>query len=93
MVDTMATTSMQLDTALRDELAKLAAQDFHGVPLGEAVNRLIKEHKINRVIQRYEELRSNAEEWTDYQVDIATWDATSGDGLLDASEEYPERTR
>jgi len=67
----MATTSMQIDTALRDELAKLAAQDFRGVPLGEAVARLIKEHKINRVIQRYDELRGDAEEWADYQADIA----------------------
>ena len=68
---------MQLDTALRDELAKLAARDFHGVPLGEAVSRLITEHKINRVIQRYEELRSNAEEWADYQADIGEFRRSS----------------
>ncbi len=84
---------MQLDSALRDELAKLAAQDFHGVPLGEAVNRLIKEHKINRVMRRYEELSTDAEEWANYQADVAAWDATTGDGLPDAGEEYPERAR
>lgn len=81
----MAMTSMQLGSELRDELAKIAAQDFQGVSLGEAVNRLVKEHKINRVIRRYEELRANPEEWANYQGDIAAWDAVTGDGLPDAT--------
>jgi len=93
MVFAMAMTSMQLDSELRDELAKIAAQDFQGVPLGEAVNRLIKEHKINRVMRQYEELRANPEEWAKYQGDVATWDAVTGDGLPDAYEEYPEHAR
>ncbi len=84
---------MQLDSDLRDELAKLAAQDFQGVSLGEAVNRLIKEHKINRVMRRYEELRSDAEEWANYQADGVAWDATAGDDLPDSGEEYPEHAR
>jgi len=84
---------MQLDSDLRDELAALAAQDYQGVPLGEAVKRLIKEHKINRVIRRYEELRTDAAEWANYQADVAAWDATTGDGQPDAGEEYPEHAR
>jgi len=84
---------MQLDSDLRDELAALAAQDYQGVPLGEAVKRLIKEHTINRVKRRYEELRTDAAEWANYQADVAAWDATTGDGLPDAGEEYPEHAR
>jgi hypothetical protein len=41
---------MQLDSGLRDELAEIAERDYHGVPLGEAVRRLVTEHKINRII-------------------------------------------
>lgn len=89
----MGSTSMQLDTALRDELARIAEQDFHGVPLGEAVRRLIKEYKINRVQQRYEELRADPEEWAGYHAELVEWDAVAGDGLPEASAEYPEHNR
>lgn len=81
---------MQLDSGLRDELAEIAEQDFSGAPLGEAVKRLVKEHKINRIMRRYEELRADPDEWASYQAELAEWDSTSGDGLPDAREEYPE---
>lgn len=92
-MEPMATTSMQLDSGLRDELAEIAERDFHGVPLGEALRRLVKEHKINRIVQRYDELRADPDEWASYQAELAEWDATAGDGLPDASEEYPEHAR
>lgn len=90
IVAPMATTSMQLDSGLRDELVKIAEQDFHGAPLGEAVKRLVKEHKINRIMQRYEELRANPEEWASYQAESRVIDNAAGDGLPDAGEEYSE---
>ncbi|HET9875887.1 MAG TPA: hypothetical protein VFQ37_08980 [Mycobacterium sp.] len=86
----MATTSMQLDSTLRDELAIIAERDFHGVALGEAVRRLVKEHQINRIMHRYEELRSDPEEWASYQAEARLTDQVAGDGLPDAAEEYPE---
>jgi hypothetical protein len=86
----MATTSMQLDTGLRDELAEVAEQDFHGVSLGEAVRRLLKEHKINRIIRRYEELRADPDEWASYQAEARMADRVGCEGLPDAREEYPE---
>jgi hypothetical protein len=86
----MATTSMQLDSALRDELATIAERDFQGVALGEALRRLVKEHQINRIMQRYEELRADPEEWTSYQAEARMTDQATGDGLPDAGEEYPE---
>ena len=84
---------MQLDSELRNELARIADRDFAGVPLGEAVRRLVKEHKINRIIQRYEQLRADPEEWASYQHEARLTDNAAGDGLPDAHEEYPEFTQ
>lgn len=86
----MTTTSMQLDSGLRDELAEIAERDFHGVPLGEAVRRLVKEHKINRIISGYERLRADPEEWANYQAELRLTDNATGDGLPSAVDEYPE---
>ncbi|GAB3359648.1 hypothetical protein GCM10027360_20770 [Amycolatopsis echigonensis] len=84
---------MQLDSGLRDELAEIAERDFHGVPLGEAVKRLVREHKLNRIMRRYEELRADPEEWASYQAEARLTDNAAGDGLPDAAEEYPEYSR
>ena len=40
-------TSMQIDGNVRDELAAVAASDFDGVPLGEAVRRLLRERTFS----------------------------------------------
>lgn len=82
---------MQLDSELRDELATIAERDFNGVPLGEAVRRLIKEHEVNRIMLRYEELRADPEEWASYQAEARLTDQAAGDGLPDAAgDDYPE---
>lgn len=81
---------MQLDSALRDELAEIAEHDFGGVRLGDAVKQLVKEHKINRIMRRYDELRADPDEWASYQAEARLTDNAAGDGLPDASEEYPE---
>lgn len=93
IMDSMTMTSMQLDSELRDELAKIAERDFHGVALGEALRRLVKEHKINRIMLRYDELRADTEEWASYQAELAEWDTTASDGLPDARGEYPEHAQ
>ena len=86
----MTMTSMQIDSAVRDELAAVAESDFDGVSLGDTVRRLVKEHKINRVMRRYEELRADPQEWASYQAEAWLTDDAAGDGLPDAREEYPE---
>ena len=86
----MAMTSMQIDSVVRDELSAIAESDFHGAPLGEAVKRLVKEHKISRIMQRYEELRADPQEWASYQAEAGLTDDAASDGLPDAREEYPE---
>jgi hypothetical protein len=84
---------MQLDSVLRDELAMLAEHDFHGVPLGEAVRRLVKEHQISRIIQRYEQLRADPQEWASYRSESRLTDEVAGDGLPAGGDEYPEFNR
>jgi hypothetical protein len=89
----MAITTMQLDSELRDDLAEVARTDYHGVPLAEAVRRLLREHRINRIIGRYEELRANPVEWAGYRAEARLTDNAAGDGLPSAREEYPEHNR
>jgi phage protein D len=89
----MGITSMQLDSELRDELAEIAERDFGGVAMGEAVRRLVKEHKISRIIRRYEELRADPAEWASYQAEARLTDNAAGDGLPDARAEYSEQPR
>lgn len=86
-------TSMQIDSKTRDELAAVAEEDFGGGSLGDAVKRLVKEHKINRIMRRYEELRADPQEWASYQAEARLTDNVAGEGLPDASEEYPEYNR
>jgi hypothetical protein len=82
-----------MSSGLRDDLVEIAERDFGGVSMGEAVRRLIKEHKINNIMRRYEELRVDPDEWASYQAEARLTDNTAGDGLPDAREEYPEPPR
>jgi len=93
MVPTMAATTMQLDTELRDDLAEVARTDYQGVPLAEALRRLLREHRINRIVARYEELRADPEEWAAYQAEARLTDNAAGDGLPSARDEYPDHNR
>lgn len=86
----VADRSMQVNSAVHDELVAVAAEDFEGASPSEAIARLIMEHKIAGIMRRYEELQADPEEWATYQAELREWDCTIGDGLGDASEEYPE---
>jgi hypothetical protein len=89
----MATTTMQLDTELRDDLAEIARTDYQGVPLAEALRRLLREHRINRILARYEELRADPAEWASYRAEAGLTDGVAGDGLPSARAEYPQHNR
>ena len=86
----MATTTMQLDGGLRDELAEIARHDFAGVPLAEALRRLIREHQVSKIMKRYAELRSDGPEWASYRGEASLTDNAAGDGLPPGFDEYPE---
>ncbi len=87
----MAATTMQLDSQLRDELSEGARTDYQGVPLAEAVRRLLREHRISRIMVRYEELRADPAEWAAYRDEARLTDNAAGDGLPSARDEYPEQ--
>ena len=86
----MAATTMQLDGGLRDELAEIARRDFAGVPLAEALRRLIREHQINKIMTRYTELQSDPQEWASYRSEVSLTDNAAADGLPSGLDEYPE---
>lgn len=86
----MANTTMQLDRELRDRLAEIAARDYGGVSLAEALRRLVMEHRFAQIIVRYEQIRADPEEWAGYQAELRLTDNVAGDGLPDARDEYPE---
>lgn len=81
IVTTMAITSMQVDPAVRDELALVAQRDFGGASLGEALRRLLIEYRVRRVLERYEQLQADPAEWAEYRAEIDEWDVTVADGL------------
>jgi hypothetical protein len=90
IVEAMAMTSMQIDSKVRDELARVAEGDLGGVSLGEAVRQLIMEHHVAHINRRYEELRADPEEWASYATEARLTDGIAGEALPDAREEYPE---
>ena len=86
----MAITTMQLDGGLRDELAEIARSDFAGVPLAEALRRLIKEHRVNKIMARYAELQADPQEWASYRDESSLTDNAAADALPPGRDEYPE---
>ena len=90
IVTSMAITTMQLDSELRDDLAEVAKQDYEGVPLAEALRRLLREHRVNHIMARLDELRADPDEWASYQAEARLTDNTAGDALPPARDEYPE---
>jgi hypothetical protein len=90
IVEAMPATTMQLDSGLRDELAAIAKEDFSGVPLAEALRRLIREHQLNKIMARYAELQSDPQEWASYRAEMQLTDNAAADGLPPGRDEYPE---
>lgn len=97
-VEGMATTTMRLDSKLRGELAAIAKDDFGGVPLAEAVQRLITEHNQHKLdLEERERQRLDMDRRA--QQDLARWDEIRNDPEEwakypgDAREEYPEYNR
>ena len=90
IVEIMANTTMQLDRELRDELAAIAARDYDGVSLAEALRRLVMEHRFAQIMTRYEQLRADPDEWASYQAELRLTDNVAGEGLSNARDEYPE---
>jgi hypothetical protein len=83
-------TTMQIDSGVRDELARVAEEDLGGVSLGEAVRQLVVEHHVAHINRRYEELRADPDEWASYAAEARLTDNVAGETLPGARDEYPE---
>lgn len=55
-----------------------------------SLDHRMREHQINRIMRRYEELRADPEEWANYRTEARLTDNAAGDGLPDTRDEYPE---
>jgi macrodomain Ter protein organizer (MatP/YcbG family) len=76
-------TSMKIQTEVRDRLARVAARDFRGATLSDAVAELLAEHERSQlrrdISAAYARLRENQQEWDAYTAELDEWDAVSAD--------------
>ncbi len=82
----MATTTIKVDTWLRDRLATISG-DFAAGSLAETIERLIDEHEAHSAVAAYEALRSDPEQWAGYRDELAEWEAVSRDGIVQSDEQ------
>lgn len=75
----MSATTIKIDAAVRDRLARLAADDYQGATLGEALQHLIAEHEERMVLLAYERLRADKDEWESYRNESRLTDSVAGD--------------
>ncbi len=79
----MSVTTMKIQTEVRDSLARVAADDFYGVTLSEAVARLVAEHEEARLRRQisaaYARLRDDADGWSAYVTELDEWDGVTAD--------------
>ncbi|HMA46951.1 MAG TPA: hypothetical protein VKP11_07100 [Frankiaceae bacterium] len=77
------TTTLKVQAEVRDALARVAAEDFGGATLSEAVGRLLAEHEEVRVRRQiaaaYARLRSDPQQWRSYVDELDEWDAVACD--------------
>lgn len=79
----MSVTTMKLQSQVRDELARVASEDYAGVTLSDAVARLLAEHGDARtrhqISAAYAQLMDDAEQWAGYVAELDMWDGVSAD--------------
>jgi hypothetical protein len=77
----MSMTTIKVQTEVRDDLARLAAEDLGGVTLNTALAHLITEHRKAAILRAYERLQADPVAWADYENELDEWDGAAGDGL------------
>lgn len=64
---------MKVPSDLRDELARVAQDDFGGATLAQALRALLEEHTKRRILEAYGRLRAQPEEWASYVGELDEW--------------------
>ena len=77
----MATTTIKVDSSLRDRLAEIS-RDFGSSSLAETLERLLDEHEVQSALTAYDALRQDPEQWADYRDEFREWDAVATDGAM-----------
>ena len=55
-------------------VAQVAAEDFDGVTFNEALKRLLREHRHQKVREDFARLQQDPEEWASYMAEVDEWE-------------------
>jgi hypothetical protein len=79
----MPITSMKVQSEVRDRLARVAARDYPGATLSDALARILAEHDDRRarreITEAYARLREDPDQWASYLNELDEWDAVTAD--------------
>jgi hypothetical protein len=74
----MRTTTMKIQNEVRNHLARVAAEDYAGATLSDALAQLLAEHEKTKarlqIAFAYAHLRSNPDQWSSYLGELDEWD-------------------
>lgn len=79
----MTVTTIKVEAAIRDDLARVAADELGGVSLNAALSHLLTEHRKAAVLAAYARLAADPQAWSDYERELEEWDSVASDGLAD----------
>jgi hypothetical protein len=74
-------TTLRVHPDTRDRVNELAAGEFGGAAADKVLKQLLADHQKIRILEAYDRLASDPEQWRDYLSEISEWDVTSADGL------------
>jgi hypothetical protein len=81
----MPVTTMKIQSEVRDRLARVAAEDYPGATLSDALARLLAEHEQARtrreILAAYARLQDDADGWAGYAAEIDEWDGVTADAV------------
>ncbi|MGC0422536.1 hypothetical protein [Embleya sp. AB8] len=77
----MTSTTIKVEMGVRDDLARVAADELGGVTLNAALAHLLTEHRKAAVLAAYARLAADSSAWQDYEHELDEWDGLAGDGL------------
>jgi hypothetical protein len=79
----MSVTTMKIQAEVRDQLARVAAEDFPGATLSDVLARLLVEHDQARtrreIAAAYARLQEDPDAWAGYVTELDEWDAVTAD--------------
>lgn len=74
-----AITTIKVPVELRDRIGEVAAE--LGGTMAAALERLLDDHRRQRILDQYTRLQADPVEWAEYMAELGEWDALAGDGL------------